>query len=235
MESIGLLIGLIIKYGILIISLIGLRRIWVLRKDKKRHYLTIIITTLFIVLTFRVFFGSYEGDKSIREEISGNYKLTYYKCEKCPECVVKLDKNGTYILLKNDKQIDKGNWDYHKQIETIFLNIENGSSNEILDSTRTLSYIGNKNCQEYWRNQNLKIKFEGTILRIDTTYSTYGVYSFLLKDNYTHKEFLYEPKYIRHPWLNDKITIGDFIKKEENSMKFLIIKKNKDTFEVNER
>src|SRR5690554_2485395 len=173
MENIAILGGIIIKYGILLICIIGLIRLWLLRKDNRRHYITIIITVIFTFLTIYIFGGGYIYKKKKMSEISGDFKLTWYKCEKCPECIVKLSSDGTYILLKNGQQIDGGKWDFSSELLSIFLNIENGSNNEILDENRTLSYIKNENCQDYWRSQNLKSVFEGKILQIDSTNTGY--------------------------------------------------------------
>lgn len=205
-----------------------------MRKDNRRHYITIIITVIFTFLTIYIFGGGYIYKKKKMSEISGDFKLTWYKCEKCPECIVKLSSDGTYILLKNGQQIDGGKWDFSSELLSIFLNIENGSNNETLDENRTLSYIKNENCQDYWRSQNLKSVFEGKILQIDSTNIGYGVFSILVKDERTQKEHKYEPKYLEHPWLNDKIQIGDRITKEQNSMKFTIRKVDGKTVELTE-
>ena len=234
MENIAILISLIIKYGILLICLLGLLRIWILRNDKRIHYITIIITSIFTFLTLYIFGGGYLLKRKTMKEISGDFKLTYYKCEKCPECIVKLNESGTYILLQKGNQVEKGNWDYTSDLSTIFLEIENGSDSEVLDSTRTLSAIKNKNCQEYWRNENLKTEFDGIILHIDTLNKGYGLYSFILEDEKTKKRINYEPKYIGHPWLNEKLKVGDKVMKKQNSMKFIIKNVNNQTIEINE-
>lgn len=234
MENIAILVGLIIKYGTLLICIIGLARLFVLRKDKRKHYITIIITTIFTLLSIYIFGGGYVYKKKNMREISGDFKLTWYKCEKCPECIVKLNSNGTYILLKNGQEIDKGNWDYSTELLTIFLQIENGSNNEIFEENRTLSYIKNDNCQDYWRNKNLKAEFDGEILQIDTTNTRYGVFSILVKDERTQRELKYEPTYLGHPWLNNKIQIGDRISKAQNSMKFTIRKADGKIIELTE-
>ena len=226
MENIAILGDLIIKYGILLICTIGLTRLWLLRNDTRRHYITLIITTVFSLLTIYIFGGNYIYKKQKMKEISGDFKLTYYKCEKCPECIVKLNSNGTYVLMKSGQEIDEGDWDYSSNLSTIFLDIENGSNNEILDETKTLSAIKNENCQEYWRNENLKTAFDGLILQIDTTNVRYGVYSIIVEDSKTKKHMKYEPKYIGHPWLNDKIQVGDRITKQYNTMIFRIEKTN---------
>lgn len=234
MENIAILGDIIIKYGVLLIGIIGLIRLWLLRKDNRRHYITIIITVFFTLVTIYIFGGGYMYKKKKMSEIAGDFKLTWYKCEKCPECIVKLNNDGTYILLKNGRQIDEGNWDFSSELLTIFLHIENGSNNEILDENRRLSYIKNENCQGHWRSQNLKSVFDGEILQIDTTNTGYGVFSIVMNDERTQKELKYEPMYLGHPWLNDKIKVGDRIKKELNSMKFIITKPNGEKIELTE-
>lgn len=233
MENIAILGG-IIKYGILLICIIGLLRLWLLRNDKRKHYITIIITAFFTLLTIYIFGGGYIYKNQKMRAISGDFKLQYYKCEKCPDCIVRLSNDGTYILWKNGHQIDKGNWDYSRDFLTPFLQIENGSNHEVFDEKRTLSYIKNDNCQDYWRNQNLNAEFEGAIIKIDTINKGYGVYSIIVKDEIMKREFTYEPKYIGHPWLNDKIQVGDSIWKKKNIMSFTIKKINNGTIEVTE-
>lgn len=235
MENIALLIGLIIKWGILLIAVTGIIRLLVLGKSGRKHILTMIITILFSVLSIYIFIGNYISRKSEMNKIAGDYKLTYYMCEKCPDCIVRLYNNGAYQLIKNQKVIDGGNWDYEKELLTILLKIENGSSNDIVDSTKTISYIKNDNCQKYWRNQNLKQEINGTVIQIDTINNHFGICSIWINDKITGENIYYEPKYMDHPWINDKIEIGYYILKEKNSMRFMIKELNGDTIIVNER
>ncbi|HTO14732.1 MAG TPA: hypothetical protein VLZ83_03130 [Edaphocola sp.] len=224
MENIAILGEVILKYLILLISIIGLIRLWIIRKDGKKHYLTFIITSISTFFALGIFGGGYFKNMIKMSEISGDFRLNYYQCEQCPECIVRLTKDGTYVLLKNGQEIDKGNWDYSTELYTVFLHIENGSNNEVLDDKRTLSYIKNDNCQTYWYNQNLNSGFSGKILQIDTINTHYGYYSIKVRDERTQRNLVYEPKYLGHPWLNDKIKVGDTVTKDQKSMNFSIKK-----------
>ena len=137
-------------------------------------------------------------------------------------------------MLRKNKEIDHGDWDYYQQLFSIFLNIENGSSNDLLDSTKTISYIKNDGCQEYWKKQNLLQEIDGIILRIDTEAALYGVHSFIYEDRKTKDTIRYEPKFIGHPWLNEKISEGDRVSKASNSLLFKITKPNGEVFTVSE-
>jgi hypothetical protein len=235
MENIAILLGLIIKYGILLIFIVGCFRLLILRKDTRRHYITITFTIVFGSMTIYIFGGNYFYKRQKAKEISGDYKLEYYKCNKCPNCIVRLNKNGTYQLIKEGNEIDKGHWDFSIDLMGVFLEIENGSNSDLLDSTKTLSYIKNDNCQEIWRKENLKTAINGKVVQIDTIHDGYGVYAIFIEDVLSKVKIRYEPKYIGHPWLNDKVEIGDRIIKQSNSMTFQIEKANKTIVKLEEK
>ena len=234
MEGPAIFIGLLIKWSIVAIAIFGLLRILILKNDGKKHWLTKILTCFFVLLTSYIFIGSYRFRHSQLDKIVGDYKLHYYKCEECLGCIVRLRNDDTYTLLKDEVEIDKGNWDFSEYVETIFLKIENGTQSDILDTTRTISYIKNEGCQEYWRKQNLQQSVNGKIIKIDTAEAIYGVYSFAYTDQKTNDTFQYQPKYIGHPWLNEKISVGNFINKEKGSLTFSITKSNGDVLFVSE-
>lgn len=234
MEGPAIFIGLLIKWSIVAIAIFGLLRLLILRNDGKKHWLTKILTCFFVLLASYIFLGSYRVRHSQLEKIAGDYKLHSYKCEECLGCIVRLRNDETYTLLKDGVEIDKGNWDFSEYVETIFLKIENGTQSDILDTTRTISYIKNAGCQEYWRKQNLQQSLNGKIVKIDTSEAIYGVYSFAYIDWKTKDTFQYKPKYIGHPWLNEKISVGYVINKETNSLTFKITKPNGDVVTVSE-
>jgi hypothetical protein len=235
MESIAILLGLIRKYGILLIFIVGCFRLLILRKDTRRHYITLTFTIVFGSMTICIFGGNYFYKMQKAKEISGDYKLEYYKCNNCPDCIVRLKKNGTYQLIRNGLEIDKGHWDFSVDHLGVFLEIENGSYSEFLDTTKTLSYIKNDNCQEIWRKENLETAINGKVLQIDSNHNGYGVYAILIEDALSKAKIRYEPKYIGHPWLNDKVEIGDRIIKQSNSMTFQIEKSNNIVLKLEER
>jgi len=230
----GELLFYIIGYSFLLFSIIGIVRLLKLQNDAKKHYLTKIMTFIFIAITFFLFIGSSIGHKNEMEELAGDYIIEYYKCEKCFNCIVKLKINGTYELTKSKQIIDTGDWDFTKTFVTPFIIFNNGNEQQI-NSNRTLSYIKNNNCQEYWRNQNLAQEINGKIIKIDSTKTKYGFYSIEVEKNNTKETIKYTPKYIHHPWLNNKIRIDYLIRKEKNSMTFIIKKTNGDTLILNER
>ena len=234
MEGPAILIGLLIKWGIVAIAIFGLLRILFYKKDGKKHWLTKIFTFFFVLLASYIFIGNNQVRHSQLNKITGDYKLHYYKCEECFGCVVRLKNDETYTLLKDGVEIDKGNWDYSEYLETIFLKIENGTQSDIIDTTRTISYIKNEGCQGYWRKQNLQEAVNGKIIMIDTAKAIYGVYSFTFIDQKTKDTFQYKPKYIGHPWLNDKISVGSFINKETNNLTFKITKPKGEVITVSE-
>lgn len=234
MEAIGLLIGFLIKWGVLTIAIFGLLRMLAYKKDGKKHWLTKVLTCFFVLLTLFIFISGYRVRHSQLDKISGDYKLHFYKCEECRGCIVRLKNDETYTLLKDAVEIEKGNWDFAEDLFTIFLKIENGSQNDILDSTKTISYIKNEGCQEYWKNQNLLQSINGTIIKIDTAKAIYGVYSFSYLDLETKDTIQYQPKFIGHPWLNEKIYVGCLINKAKNSLTFKITKPNGDILTVSE-
>ncbi len=232
MEGPAILIGLLIKWGIVAIAFFGLLRILSYKNDGKKHWLIKIITCFFVLLTLYIFIGSYRVKHSQLDKISGDYKLHSYKCEECLGCIVKLKSDETYTLVKDGVEIDKGHWDFSQELQTVFLKIENGTQSDILDTTRTISYIKNEGCQKYWREQNLQEEVKGKIIKIDTANAIYGNYSFVYLDYETKDTIQYNLRYIVHPWLNEKISVGDFINKEKGSLKFRITKSNGDVLTV---
>ncbi len=219
----GELLYYLIKYGFLLISIIGITRLVILRKDKRKHITTKVITSFFFIVTLYLFVGSYISRKEKMKELSGEYKIKYFNCEDCKNCIAQLNNNGTYTLLKKGEIIDKGGWDFTEPFLTTFIIFNDGIEQEIRLNNTILS-IKNNNCQEYWRNQNLEQEMDGIVVNIDSTNTNYGMFAFDVVNNSTKDTILYEPKYIHHGILNNKIELGDYIKKEKNSMVFFIEK-----------
>ena len=230
----GELIFHVIKFSFLFISIFGVLRILILRKDTKKHNLTKILTLIFLVSTLYLFTRSYITHQKEMKELAGNYSIEYYKCEKCINCIAKLKSDGTYVLKQNKQILDTGDWDFTKTLVTPFIIFNNGNEQQI-NSNRTISYIKNNNCQEYWRNQNLAMEINGIIIKIDSLNKHYGVFAIEVENAITKKIIKYEPKYMSHPWLNNKIMLGDKIYKEKNSMIFIVKKSDGDSIIINER
>jgi hypothetical protein len=79
------------------------------------------------------------------------------------------------------------------------------------------------------------MEINGIIIRIDSSNKHCGVYAIEVENTITKKIINYEPKYISHPWLNNKIMLGDKIYKKRNSMIFIVRKPNGDSLIINER
>ena len=235
MESVAILAEFLIKWGVLAIAIIGLLRLIAHKGDGKKHLITKMLTCLLLLFSLIIFVSYYRVRRSQIAEISGDYKVRYYKCEECLGCTARLRTNGTYALLKNGVEIDKGSWDFEENLLAVFIHIENGVQGEVVDSTRTISYIKNEGCQKYWRNQNLLQEIDGTIIKIDSAAAVYGVYSFIYRDSKTNDTVRYEPKYLRHPWLNGKLSPGFRVHKEKYSLVFRITKPDGKVVTVLER
>jgi hypothetical protein len=234
MEGPAILFDFLIKWGILALPILGLLRILSFRGDGKKHWFTKIVTFFSVILATFFLISNYRYRHSQLDKIAGDYKLDYYKCESCSDCIVRLKNDATYSLIRDGVEIDKGDWDFTENFGTIFLKIENGPKSDILDETRTISYIKNEECQEYWRKQNFTQAINGIIIRIDTAKPIYGVYPFVYIDSMTKDTFQYRPKYLGHPWLNEKISVGCLINKEKNNLEFKITKPNGNVVTVSE-
>ena len=149
MEGIAMLIGLVIKYGLLLISIIGLLRLWRTRSDGKKHYLTKVLTIIFTILSLYFIVGGYIVKKSKRNKIAADYNLTYYKCEKCPTCSVRLKKDGSYIILNNNREVDNGTWDFKETFEGLWLYVEDGIQGAALGSDGVIDRMKYYDCKTF--------------------------------------------------------------------------------------
>jgi hypothetical protein len=226
MEAFGGLILVSIKWGLVAATIAGLLRLYTHRNDGQDHALTIQLTSGFGCFSVLAFLVTYLYTYIVSNNIAGDYYLQSYKCEPCLGCVVRLKNNGTYTLLKNEMEIDKGDWDFTQDPYTTFITVDNGvGSNDI--ETKTISAIKNDNCQNYRRNQNLQQAINGKMIGFGkANNSRCSVYSFFYEDLETKDTILYEPQYSGHPWLNEELSAGCLIHKAANSMTFEITKPN---------
>ena len=164
----------------------------------------------------------------------GIYKLEILDCKPCDNCEINLLPNYTYIILKNKKNVGKGKWDIGTafDIPGDFLELENGPKNVIFNTSRQIEYITKLDCCVLGCEENIATEFNGKIVKIDSTNSYYGqgTISIETKSGDTIK---YYPKYFAHPWIKDRIEIGDNIFKAKNTMSFTIIKTKGDTILLN--
>ncbi|MFI1745522.1 hypothetical protein [Thalassobellus sediminis] len=145
--SFGELLFLLIKFGFLLVSIIGIVRLFKLRSDKKKHITTKVFTIGTLIITIYLFVGNYIEKKRDLIELSGKYRVEYFMCEKCHNCIAELKGDGTYKLTQNNIVLDTGEWDFTKPFVTTFLIFNNGNEKEI-KSNKTISNIKNGNCKE---------------------------------------------------------------------------------------
>ena len=91
--------------------------------------------------------GNYIEKKRDLIELSGKYRVEYFKCEKCHNCIAELKGDGTYKLTQNNIVLDTGVWDLTKPFVTTFLIFNNGNEQQV-NSNKTILYIKNSNCKE---------------------------------------------------------------------------------------
>ncbi len=116
MDAGGELLFYIFKYGVLLISIVGIIRLWILRNDKQKHILTKIFTSITTIFALLLFIGEYNHNNERMAELAGVYEVQRLNCEDCIKCKATLIDDGTYKLERNNKIIDSGNWDF-KDIE----------------------------------------------------------------------------------------------------------------------
>jgi len=152
----------------------------------------------------------------------------------CENCVVRLDSNYTYQILKGGVNAGQGKWDIGTAIDipAYLLHIENGPGYVVPHSRKIIDYISRINCCIKGCETNIADGFSGGIVRIDSTRSHIGQPTIFIK-RLKGDTIIYYPKYFDHPWIKDKISVGDQITKLEKTMNFRILKKNGDSAILN--
>jgi hypothetical protein len=148
------------------------------------------------------------------------YRLGVYRCEECPDCEVVLKRNGSYVLTRRDSVLREGDWDFRDEYGAIYLEVEGGSGSDFLDSTRTLSSIGNEGCQTIWRRRNLEQALDGVVESVSSEPNYIGLAAFRVRNRATGMLERYDPRYIGHPWLTNRIAPGMHVIKHRGSMEF---------------
>jgi len=150
--AVGELLFYIIKFGALLISVVGVIRWWKLRKDNRKHWQTKILTTISVLITLYLFIGEYAQSKTRMTELAGVYEVQRLNCEDCFKCKATLNQNGTYKLERNGEVIDSGNWDYKdvdfdaEYLRTDLIFDGQKSSGPELDSLNIISSMKSEEC-----------------------------------------------------------------------------------------
>jgi len=153
MDAGGELIFYIIKFGALLVSIIGIIRLWFVRNDNRKHLQTKVFTLIATIISIALFTGEYNQSKKRMNELAGVYKVENFKCEKCIECNATLIKDGTYKLEQNNKILDSGKWSFEDiEFDAEFLRTDlifDGQRvyGRELDSTRVIANLENTDCR----------------------------------------------------------------------------------------
>lgn len=225
--------GLIIKCLVVGLPLIFLLLLF--RKNKSK------LSTLFILLFFlltsanAIYFlvSAHERKIEVSKKYLGSYKLKRLDCKECENCKIILHPNYTYDIIKNEKVIGEGQWDLEINSETgYFLKLDNGPNYMMYDTSREVESIDRKNCCVAGCNENLQEEFSGKI--VDIKVDGYHFNQKTIFIQISNGDIIkYYPKYFAHPWIEDKLQIGEYFSKRKQSMNFTIVHIKGDTTHLN--
>ncbi len=226
--------GLIIKC--LVIGLPFVSLLLLLRKKKSR------LSTIFILLFFLLttanaiyfFVSAHDTKIEVSKKYLGFYKLNRLDCKECENCIVDLHPDFKYVIIKDGKIIGNGKWDLEINPETGFYMELDNKSGMHYDTPREIETIDRIDCCLTGCNENLQEEFSGKIVDIALQGNHFGQKAIFIQSN-NGDTIKYYPKYFRHPWIEDKLQVGDYFSKRKQTMNFTVIHKNGDTTFLNYR
>lgn len=196
-----------------------------------------IILFLFFLLTtanaIHIFISNHDRKIEVSKKYLGIYKLDRLDCEECMNCKIDLHPDFKYDIIQNKKNIGNGQWDLEINAETgFYLKLDNGPGYMIYDTPREIQSIDRKDCCFTGCNDNLDEEFNGKIVNIELDGNHFGQKTIFIKTN-NGDTLKYYPKYFRHPWIEDKLQVGDYFSKRKKAMSFTVIHKKGDTTFLN--
>lgn len=191
---------------------------------------------LFLLTTVNaIYFSVSSGDRkeAASKKYLGFYKLNRLDCEDCKSCRINVRSNYTYDIMQNEKVVGEGKWDLEINAETgYFLTLENGPGYMIDESVREIEMISRENCCLAGCDKNIQEEFRGKIVDKKPGRDSFGQNILLIKLG-NGDTISYYPKYFKHPWIEDKVQIGDYFSKQKGAMSFKIVHAKGDTIFLN--
>ena len=147
-NSLGDLLYLIIKWSVLIVSIIGIMKIFFFKKNKNNQN-TKRFTFIAIVIASYLFIGNYIEHRNGLITLSETFGVENYNCKRCIGCHIHLNKNGTYQITKDEIILDIGEWDFKKSFVTTYIIIDKNNSYNYhtMKKNNMIKNMKNTNCK----------------------------------------------------------------------------------------
>lgn len=225
--------GLTIKCLIVGLPLIFL--LFLYRKKKSR------LSTIFILLFFLLttanaiyfFVNAHETKIEVSKKYLGFYKFNRLDCKECKNCKINLLSDFKYDIIKDEKIIGNGKWDIKINPETgFYMELDIKPSFMIFETPREIQTIDRIDCCIMGCNENITEEFNGKIVGVELIGNHFGQKTIFIQIN-NGDTITYYPKYFAHPWIEDKLQVGDHFSKTKQTMNFTIIHKKGDTTFLN--
>ncbi|QHS63469.1 hypothetical protein [Chitinophaga agri] len=143
MAAVAILLGYLIPITYILVMLLSLYCVVRMRKrlaiaiPAALFFIFLLITAVLFIKT-----GIKQQDKDL-QALLGYYTLTSLDGQDCPNCLVRLNDNYEYDILKDDQVIGHGKWWMESAVDLPgkYLKIENGPAGVIWPQIRTIDYI----------------------------------------------------------------------------------------------
>jgi hypothetical protein len=225
--------GLIIKCLVVGLPLVFL--LLLLRKKKSR------LSTIFILLFFLLttanaiyfFVSAHDRKIEVSKKYLGFYKLNRLDCKECENCKIDLHSDFKYDIIKDGKIIGNGKWNLEINAETgFYMELDDKPGYMLYDTPREIETIDRIDCCLTGCNENVQEEFSGKIVDIELVGNHFGQKTIFIQSN-NGDTIKYYPKYFGHPWIEDKLQVGDYFSKAKQTMNFTVIHKKGDTTFLN--
>ncbi len=228
MANLSLLFDIILKIFVTGLPIVALILLYVNRKDKlwTYRYLVLFLLTLCGATYFHIRVNQVKSEKA--KKYFGLYKLERLDCEDCETCEIDLRSDYKYNIIKDGQIVGVGIWSLGLYDMGYYLDIENGPNYVIDESLRRIESISRINCCLKGCKNNLKAEFQAKVIDIRVKGYHFNQKTLFLLGN-SRDTLEYFPDYYMHPWIEDKINVGDILIKRRNSMDFTVIKTKGDT------
>lgn len=225
--------GLLIKCLVLGLPLVFLLLLWKMNKSR----LSTILILLFFLLTtanaIHFFVSAYNSKIEASKTFIGFYKLNRLDCEECENCKVDLQSDFKYNIIKDGKIVGNGEWDLEVSPETgFYMQLDNKTGHMIYNTPREIETIDRIDCCITGCNENLQEEFSGKIVDIKLDGNHFGQKAIFVEIN-SGDTIKYYPKYFGHPWIENKLQVGDYFSKRKQTMNFTVIHEKGDTTFLN--
>jgi len=225
--------GLVIKCFVVGLPFVFL--LLLLRKKKSR--LSTTFSLLFFLLTtanaIRFFVSSHDRKIEVSKKYLGLYKLNRLDCNECDNCKIDLHSDFKYDIIKDGKIIGNGKWDLEINPETgFYMELDNKPGYMIYETPREIETIDRIDCCLKGCNENMQDGFSGKIVDIELNGNHFGQKTIFIQIA-NGDTIQYYPKYLAHPWIENKLQVGDNFSKVKQTMNFTVINKKGDSTFLN--